>query len=70
MKMWFTEGCFFRNFPRWEVCLAVLGLCQGCLVLRAALQAGTVRVAAAVWGRSRGTSLIGEDETAVHHSWF
>ena len=71
MKMWFIEGCFFRNFPRWGVCSVVLGPCQGCLVLLAASQAGAMRAAAAVRGRSRGTSLIGEEKTAVHqrHCW-
>lgn len=65
MKMWFTESCCFRNFPRWGVCLAVLGLCQGCPVLRASSQAGAMQAAAAARGRSRGTFLIGEDKVCT-----
>lgn len=41
--MWFKGSCFFRNFPHWGVCSAVLGPCQGCPVRRAALQAGAMR---------------------------
>lgn len=66
MKMWFTEGCFFRNFPRWRLCSAMLALCQGCPLLWAASQAGAVRAGVAARGRSRGSSLIGEDVTATH----
>lgn len=65
MKMSFIEACFFRNFPRWGVCLAMLCPCQGCPVLQAASQAGAIQAAAAVQGRSRDTSLIRE-KTAIH----
>lgn len=34
MKMWFKGSCFFRNFPHWGVCSAVLGPCQGAMLCR------------------------------------
>lgn len=52
MKMWFTEGCFFRNFPRWEACSALLSPCPGCPVLWAALgQRQGLLTAPGSWGQ-------------------
>lgn len=64
MKMWFKGSCFFRNFPHWGVCSAMLGPCQGCPVWRQLCRRCHV-AAVAPRGRSKATSLTG-DKTAVH----
>lgn len=40
--MWFKGSCFFRNFPHWGVCSAVLGPCQ-------AAQSGNSFAGSAMW---------------------